>query len=223
MKIIIIGAGGHGQVVADILLRMKECAASVDPIGYLDDNTGLQGRCVLNLPVLGSVNHLSEIPHDCVIVALGDNHIRKAIFNELLSRGEAIAIARHPKAVIAPDVIIGPGTMICAGVVINPAANIGCNVILNTGSTIDHHNEIGDHVHIAPGAHLGGDVRIGTGSLVGIGATVMPGRRVGAHCIVGAGALVRKDIPDGSTAVGVPARIIGKITTTKLQPRKRTH
>jgi sugar O-acyltransferase (sialic acid O-acetyltransferase NeuD family) len=223
MKIIIIGAGGHGQVVADILLRMKEHNAAIDPIGYLDDDIGLRERCFLNVPVLGSVDQLSAVPHDSVIVALGDNQIREMLFSELLSRGEHMLIARHPMAVIAPDVHIGAGTMICAGVVVNPAANIGCNVILNTGSTIDHHNDIGDHVHIAPGAHLGGEVRIGAGSLVGIGSTVMPGRYVGAHCIVGAGALVQRDLPDGSTAIGVPARIVNKLTTKNIRARKRIH
>jgi sugar O-acyltransferase (sialic acid O-acetyltransferase NeuD family) len=223
MKILIIGAGGHGQVVADILLRMKEQDAPVDLIGFLDDNAGLHNQCILSIPVLGSVKHLSDIPHDSVIVAVGDNRRRQTIFNELLSRGEKLTIARHPRAVISPFTTIADGTMICAGVVINPATNIGCNVILNTGSTIDHHNEIGDHVHIAPGAHLGGDVCVGAGSLVGIGATVMPGRRIGEDCIIGAGALVQKDIPDGSMAIGVPARVVRGTAINYTKPRKRVH
>jgi sugar O-acyltransferase (sialic acid O-acetyltransferase NeuD family) len=223
MKILIIGAGGHGQVVADILLRMKEQEAPVDLIGFLDDNAELHNRFILNTPVLGSVNHLSDIPHDSLIVAVGDNHRRKTIFNDLLSRGEKMTIARHPRAVLSPDIAIGDGTMICAGVIINPAANIGCNVILNTGCTIDHHNEIGDHVHIAPGAHLGGDVHVGAGSLVGIGATVMPGRCIGEDCIIGAGALVQKDIPDGSMAIGVPARVVKETVINHTKPRRRVH
>jgi sugar O-acyltransferase (sialic acid O-acetyltransferase NeuD family) len=213
MKILIVGAGGHGQVVADILLRMKEFDALVDPIGYLGDNVDLHRRELLGIPVLESVNQISSVPHDGIVVALGDNKVRERIFRELRTNGENLVIARHPRVVIAPDVHIGPGTMICAGVVVNPAADIGSDVILNTGCTIEHHNRIGDHVHIAPGAHLGGEVSIGAGSLVGIGATVMPGRHVGARCIVGAGALVQKDIPDGSTAIGIPARIVKKLAT----------
>jgi sugar O-acyltransferase (sialic acid O-acetyltransferase NeuD family) len=208
MKIVIIGAGGHGQVVADILLRMKEWDASVEPIGYLDDKIELHQKNLLGIPVLASVDQVSTISHEGVIVALGDNRTREKTFNQLISAGEKIIIARHPRAIVAPDVLIGAGTMICAGVVVNPAAKIGCNVILNTGSTIDHHNRIEDHVHIAPGVHLGGEVFVGAGSLVGIGATVMPGRHIGSRCIVGAGALVQKDIPDGATAIGIPARIV---------------
>ncbi len=96
--------------------------------------------------------------------------------------------------------------MVCAGAVINPGTTLGNNVILNTGCTVDHHNQIGDHVHIAPGAHLGGEVAIEDGVLVGIGATVMPRCRVGAWSVVGAAALVHRDLPGGVTAIGVPAK-----------------
>ena len=95
--------------------------------------------------------------------------------------------------------------MICAGAVINPGTEIGTNVILNTGCTVDHHNQIGDHVHIAPGVNTGGDVTIGEGTLLGIGSTVMPGRVVESWCTVGAGACVTKTVPQGATVVGVPA------------------
>jgi len=89
---------------------------------------------------------------------------------------------------------------------VNPCSTIGANVILNTGCSIDHHNQIGDHVHIAPGVHTGGTVKVGDGSLVGIGATIMPGLKIGARSIVGAGALVAEDVPSDVTVVGLPAR-----------------
>jgi len=83
------------------------------------------------------------------------------------------------------------------------------DILLNTGCTIDHHNRIGDHAHIAPGVHLGGQVEIGQGALVGIGATVLPQRRIGAWSVVGAGAVVADDVPDNATVIGVPARLSG--------------
>ena len=101
--------------------------------------------------------------------------------------------------------------MICAGAVINPRSTIGANVIINTGCTVDHHNRIESHAHIAPGAHLGGDVSIGEGTLVGIGATVMPQRQVGQWSVVSAGALVHADVGDRVVAAGVPARAIRKL------------
>jgi sugar O-acyltransferase (sialic acid O-acetyltransferase NeuD family) len=208
MRVLIVGAGGHAQVVADVILHMQEQGAEVAPVGYVDDDTSLAGQSRLGLPVLGTLADVAAIPHDAVIVAIGDNATRRRAFEALRGRGEALISVRHPSAVVAPGVEIGPGSMLCAGVVVNPASVVGANVILNTGCTVDHHNRIGDHVHIAPGVHLGGTVTIGEGTLVGIGATVMPNRRVGAWSVVGAGSLVHHTVRDGVTVFGVPARII---------------
>ncbi len=205
-RILIIGAGGHGQVVADILLQAITGGSNCRPIGYLDDNPHRHGQRLLGLPVMGPLAALADIPHDGIVIAIGDNHTRAHLFAELTARGERLVSAIHPSAIIAADVVIGPGTMICAGVIVNPGSVIGANVILNTGCTIDHHNQIGDHAHIAPGVHTGGEVVIGTGALIGIGAIVMPRRRVGSWSIVGAGALVQRDVTDAATVVGIPAR-----------------
>ena len=206
--VLILGAGGHAQVVADILMRAYEAGATCKPIGFLDDDSALAGTTIMGLPVLGTIAQLDEFDHDAVIVAIGDNRTRARIFESVQARGEQIVNAIHPAAVLAPDVCLGEGVMICAGVVVNTGTVIGDDVILNTGCTVDHHNHIGNHAHIAPGVHLGGDVTIGEGTVVGIGATVIPQRTVGAWSVVGAGAVVTKDIPAHATAAGVPARVI---------------
>ena len=210
MGILIVGAGGHGQVVADVLLAAHRAGDRDLPVGFVDDDPELQGKSCLGLPVLGPVCQLSAFPHNAVIVALGDNADRCRVFALLRDRAEPFAVARHPAALIADSAVIGPGTMVCAGVIVNPMARIGADVILNTGCTIDHHNEIADHVHVAPGVHLGGEVKVGEGALVGIGATVMPGKRIGAWSVVGAGAVVVHDVPDRAVVVGVPARRIAR-------------
>lgn len=208
MRIVILGAGGHAQVVADILWRMRDAGKDMTPVAYLDDNTDLHGQTYLNVPVLGKTELLAQIPHEGVVVGIGNNRIRQKLFTQLHEAGEHLVTASHPTAIIAPDVKIGPGTMVCANVVVNTGSVIGQNVILNTACTVDHHNRIGRHAHIAPGVHLGGDVAIGEGSLVGIGATVLPQRQVGAWSTIGAGAVVVNDVGDGVTAVGNPARIL---------------
>jgi sugar O-acyltransferase (sialic acid O-acetyltransferase NeuD family) len=209
MRVLILGAGGHAQVVADILQRMQEVDTETTPIGYIDDDPTLADKRFLGLPVLGTIADLPTIPHDAVVVAIGDNATRQRLFEKLQNQGEWFTIARHPSAVIAPDVQIGPGSMICAGAVVNPGSVIGANVILNTGCTVDHHNHIGNHTHIAPGAHLGGEVAIGEGTLVGIGAIVTLLRTIGAWSVIGAGSVITRDIPARVTAVGSPARIVG--------------
>jgi sugar O-acyltransferase (sialic acid O-acetyltransferase NeuD family) len=208
MRILVIGAGGHAQVVADILLRMQEARQEVVPIGYVDDNPELEQTTLLGLPVLGKIADSTAIPHDAIIVAIGDNATRRQLFDRYRSEGEPFAIARHPSAVIAPDVQVGPGTTVCANAVVNPGSVVGANVILNTSCSVDHHNDIDDHVHIAPGVRLGGGVNIGRGSMIGIGATVMPYHSVGKWSVVSAGSLVHADVMDHVVVAGAPARAI---------------
>jgi sugar O-acyltransferase (sialic acid O-acetyltransferase NeuD family) len=211
--VIVIGAGGHGQVVADVLLSSRDGGAACLPVGYVDDDASLIGRTFLGLPVLGLVESLRLHPHDGVIVAIGDNVRRRSVFHLLERAGECFVVARHPRAVISPHAEIGPGTVICAGVVINPGTTIGSNVILNTSCSIDHHNRIGDHAHVGPGVRTGGSVTIGSGALIGIGAVVMPGRTVGAGSVVGAAALVQRDVGDTTVVAGVPARTLQRQTS----------
>jgi sugar O-acyltransferase (sialic acid O-acetyltransferase NeuD family) len=206
VRVVIVGAGGHGQVVADLLLSAARAGSATRPVGYVDDDASLVGRMLLGLQVLDRVDGLSRIPHDAVVVAIGHNATRRQVFNMLAARKERFVVARHPSAIIAESATVGAGTMICAGAIVNPGAIIGSNVILNTGCSIDHHNRIGDHVHIAPGVCTGGDVTVEAGVLVGIGAVVMPGRTIGAGSTVGAAALVQMDVPERTVVVGVPAR-----------------
>ncbi|MEZ4681872.1 MAG: acetyltransferase [Caldilineaceae bacterium] len=207
MNILMIGAGGHAQVIADCLLRMAAAGHDCRPIGFVDDNKALQGQHFLDLPVLGSVAAVATIAPDALIIGIGDNATRQRLFSTLQSQGYIFASAVHPRAIVAPDVTIGAGTLIAAGAVVNTGTSIGANVIVNTAATVDHGNHIGDHAHIAPGVHLGGDVQIGTGALIGIGAIVMPQRTVGDWAVVGAGALVQRTVAKGTTVVGVPAHL----------------
>ncbi len=205
-RVLILGAGGHAQVVTDTLLAMRAAGQEVEVVGFLDDDPRRQGSRVLGLPVFGPLTAREGVPHDAVIVGIGDNRIRSRLQRALQAAGERLFVARHPSAVVAPDVQIGPGTVIFAGVVINTGSVVGAGVILNTGCTVDHHNYIGDFVHIAPGVHLAGGVSVGEGALVGVGAAVIPGKCIGSWAVVGAGAVVTRDVSSLSTVVGVPAR-----------------
>lgn len=207
-RVLILGAGGHAQVVCDILARACEAGVKCHPIGFLDDDTRLVGATLMGLPVLATIAHVHEFAHDAVVVAIGHNDTRARLFALMRAQGVHMVNAIHPTAVLAPDVRLGEGVVICAGVVVNTGAVIGDNVILNTACSVDHHDRIGPHAHVAPGSHLGGHVEIGEGVLVGIGTSVIPGRSIGDWAIVGAGSVVTRDIPPCSTAVGVPARVI---------------
>ena len=207
-RVLILGAGGHGQVVADILCCAVRQRKDLLPIGFLDDDSTLWGQTFLGLPVLGGFTQIDAVEHDAVIGAIGDNLTRARVYAWAKERGEYLANAIHPTAFLASEVTLGSGVVIAPGVIVNTGAHVGDNVILNTTSSVDHHCSVGDHAHIAPGAHLGGSVQVGEGVLVGIGAIVMPSRAIGSWAIVGAGSVVISDLPGRVTAVGNPARVI---------------
>lgn len=189
-KITIIGASGHGKVVADIA-KLN----GYDQIEFLDDDEKLT-HCG-SYPVIG--NSDKEIDGD-VFVAIGNAAIR-----ERLSEGKKMATLIHPDAVISDGVVIGSGTVVMAGTVINPGSLIGCGVIVNTGSSIDHDCIVEDYVHISVGSHICGTVKVGKGTWVGAGATVSNNINICGRCTIGAGAVVIKDIDKPGVYIGVPA------------------
>jgi sugar O-acyltransferase (sialic acid O-acetyltransferase NeuD family) len=209
VRILIVGAGGHGQVVADILLAQRAAGDAVEVVGYVDDDAALHGQERLGIRVLGPITAIARIEHDAIVVAVGDNVRRAHLHDRLGNLPRRFAVARHPTAVVGCGASVGDGTMVCTRAVVGCASAVGRGVILNTACTIDHHAQIGDFVHVAPGVHLGGDVSVGAGSLIGIGAVVLPGVSIGSRAVVGAGAVVTRDVPDCATVVGVPASRIG--------------
>jgi sugar O-acyltransferase (sialic acid O-acetyltransferase NeuD family) len=206
MNIAIVGAGGHGQVVADILRARRLAGGDVRVVGYVDDRRMLHGKAFLDIRVLGPVNMLASLDIDGVIVAIGDNAARARLSRALEEAGLKLGTAIHPTAIVGSDVMVGEGSMISAGAIVTTGTLLGRGVILNTGCTVDHHTVLGDFVHIAPGVHMGGEVRIGEGALVGIGAVVLPRVAIAVRATVGAGAVVTRDVPEGVTVVGNPAR-----------------
>lgn len=203
--LLIVGAGGHGKVVADVAL-----AAGYQIVGFVDD------RCnespVPGFQILGTIRDMpslvTRIPQATVIVAIGDNAVRKDVASRLSALGVSMARVIHPFAVVSRFAVVGIGTVIMPGVVVNAGASIGNHAVLNTGCTIDHDCVVGDYAHISPGVHLAGNVVVGQGAHIGIGASVIPGCSIGNWSVIGAGAAVVEDIPDNVLAVGVPARVI---------------
>jgi len=209
MRILILAAGGHAQVIADAILSAARLGEEVSLAGFLDDNADLTGRPLSGSKVLGTIVQAGEFEHDALIVGIGDNGVRARVFDEMRRRGERIARIVHPRATVAEDAELGDGVVVFAGAVINTGSVVGPNSIINTGATVDHHARIGAHVHIAPGVHLGGSVSLEQGVMIGIGSSIIPGRSVGEWTTVGAGAVVISDLEAHVTAVGAPARVIG--------------
>lgn len=202
-KLLIIGASGHGKVVADIALKMNRW----ESIAFLDDDEGI--NISMGIKVIGTSDEiLTYIQEYEIFVGVGDNTARQKIYEKLEKVGASIPILIHPSAVLGEKVEIGVGTVVMAGTVINCCTEIGKGSIINTASTIDHDNNIEAFVHISPGAHLAGTVRVGQGTWLGIGSVVSNNINISSGCKIGAGSVVVKDITDSGTYIGVPARRI---------------
>lgn len=194
-KLIIIGASGHGKVVANIAERL-----GYTNIVFLDSDTS-KTTCA-SYPVVGTDSIVNELDGE-VVVAIGNAAVRRRI-QERISP-DRMATLIHPDAVVARDAVIGEGTVVMAGVVINPNVTIGKGCIINTCASIDHDCFISDYVHISVGTHIAGTVNVGAATWVGIGATVSNNINITSDCMIGAGAVVVKDITEPGTYVGVPA------------------
>jgi sugar O-acyltransferase (sialic acid O-acetyltransferase NeuD family) len=203
-RLAILGASGHGKVVADAALQ-----AGWQSVDFFDD---AWPRVSSNgpWPVVGTTADLiNQAPqHDGAVVAIGDNATRLMKMDALAAaRVELVSIV-HPAAVVSPFAAVGEGSAILAGAVLNAFAVLGRGCIVNTCSSVDHDCELAEGVHVSPGVRLGGDVRVGRGTWIGLGASVKHGVRIGTDVLVGAGAAVVNDVSDGLTVVGVPARPI---------------
>jgi len=198
--LLIIGASGHGKVVADIALKMNKWKY----IAFLDQDKSIESPMGIDV-IDGSENAFKYIEGYDIFVAIGNNATREKVLEELISSGTSIPVLIHPSAILGQQTEIGIGTVIMAGVVINCCTKIGKGCIINTGATIDHDNMIDDYVHISPGAHLAGTVTVGKSTWIGIGSAVINNISITGNCIIGAGAVVIKDITEPGTYVGVPA------------------
>jgi sugar O-acyltransferase (sialic acid O-acetyltransferase NeuD family) len=200
-RLIIIGASGHGKVVADLSF----CLGTYDDIYFLDDDKSIKtcsGFSVIG-PISDYVQHLS-IAH--FAVAIGKNEVRREIMQGLISRSAMLPALIHPSAIIGRDVTIEDGSVVLAGVVINPGTRIGRGCILNTSCSVDHDCVLDDFVHVSPGAHLAGNVSIGQSAWIGMGVSVIQGVVIGQDVIIGANSLVLKNITKPGTYVGSPIK-----------------
>lgn len=200
MRLVVVGAGGHGKVVCDVLLSM---GLAVD--GFVDDGKPV-GERVLGLPVLGNTAWLDDNASR-IALGIGDNVRRRLLAERFVKTGSELVTGIHASATVAPSATIGPGAVVMAKAVVNPDARVDAGAIINTAVVVEHDCVVGAYAHLSPSSALGGTVTIGAEAHVGLGAVVLPGMTVGAGSVVGAGAVVNKTVPERVVVRGVPARI----------------
>ena len=200
-NLIIIGASGHGKVIADIAVQN-----GYEDIVFLDDDPFIK-ECA-GFPVVGKTSIVTNLDGDA-IVAIGNSKIRERI-QESIQNQERVKLVTliHPNAVISRRVEIGDGSVVMAGAVINSDAVIGKGCIINTGSSVDHDCKIEDFVHISVGAHVAGTCCIGKRTWIGAGAVVSNNVNICGDCLIGAGTVVIRNMEESGTYIGCPARKI---------------
>nr|WP_101116801.1 NeuD/PglB/VioB family sugar acetyltransferase [Neisseria meningitidis] len=208
-KLAVVGAGGHGKVVADLAAAL----GTYGEIVFLDDR--VQGS-VNGFPVIGTTllleNSLSPEQFD---IAVGNNRIRRQIAEKAAALGFALPVLIHPDSTVSPSATVGQGGVVMAKAVVQADSVLKDGVIVNTAATVDHDCLLDAFVHISPGAHLSGNTRIGEESWIGTGACSRQQIRIGSRATIGAGAVVVRDVSDGMTVAGNPAKpLAGKNTET---------
>lgn len=206
--IIVVGAGGHGAVVADALLLAGEKV-----LGFTDQNLALHGKLICGIPVLGSDEVLLNYKENEVLLANGigslsneTESVRQQVQRELESSGWSFCTVIHPTAIISRYATIGISVQLMAGSIVQAGAYVGDSCIVNTGAIIEHDAIINSWCHVSSGAVICGHTKIGAGSHVGAGSTVIQCISIGPETLIGAGAVVLKNFEGHGTLVGVPSK-----------------
>lgn len=202
-KIIILGGGGHARVLADAL-RLQGLAVA----GYSGPVDG--GQLLPGIPYLGPDKVVFDHPADDLLLingvgSIGDNSLRRGLFEAFSGHGYQFLEVRHPSAVVAGDVEAGHGCQLLPGAIVNPGARLGNNVLINSRALVEHDCDLASHTHVASGAVLCGDCRLGEDVHVGAGAVIIQGVSIGNGAIIAAGAVVTKNVEPLTLVAGVPA------------------
>jgi sugar O-acyltransferase (sialic acid O-acetyltransferase NeuD family) len=215
--LVIIGAGGLGREVHDIVEAVNDARAGTDRpqlecVGFLaDGHADVELVEERGVPFLGPVAGLTSLPADVrYLIAIGNGPARRRIDEWATAEGREPTTLVHPRAVLGRHrVTLGPGSIVCAGAVVTTNVRLGRHVVVNLSVTIGHDATLADYVTLNPHVSVAGNTVLEQEVTMGSAATVIERRRIGARTVVGAGAAVVRDLPADVTAVGVPAHPLG--------------
>ena len=211
-KIAVFGAGGFGLEVAMLIEQINEISHEWELIGFFDDGKP-EGKIINGYRVLGGIDKLNEWNSNLfLILALGKPKNKKSILTKIRNKKISYPVLIHPSVIMGNKdyLIIGEGSIICAGTIITTNISIGRHVILNLSCTVGHETEIGDFSSFMPTCNISGEVNIGEDNFWGTGAKIINRKVVGNNVVVGAGSVVIDDIPDNVLIAGVPAKAINR-------------
>lgn len=210
-RIIIVGAGGFGRETLHwASVSWPENRGKI--AGFLsNDPDALNGKdCPLR--ILGSPDSFEPSPSDYFLLAIGIPGARRTVAEGLLARGCRFLTLIHPTAIVAPTATVEMGAVICPYAIVSDAVRVGRFALLNYHASLGHDASVGDFAVLSPYATLGGGAKLGDDAFMGLHASIAPGRTVACRSQVSTGSAVMHDVPAGSLAYGVPARISPRLT-----------
>lgn len=205
-RIAIVGAGGFGREVLDVIEAINAAGGSLEFVGFLDDgDVGDELVRRRGARILGPSSALAD--HDAAyVIGIGSGQVRRRLATEFDALGLGPATLVHPAATIGGDTHVSAGCIITAGSRVTTNIRLGRHTQLHVNSTVGHDSVLEDFVSVYPGATVSGNVTLATAVTIGTGANVLPCIHVGDGSFVGAGAVVTHDVPAGTTVAGSPAR-----------------
>lgn len=211
-KLLIVGAGGFGQEVIWAAKNFNRVYPTYDILGYCDDDLGKKGKVIYGYEVLGAPEEIDKaLPEKpCFVCAIGKNQVRSKVVKRVLALGWTPVTVIDPSVTVAEHVEVGNGTYVAAGSILSPYARIGNHVIINHHCSIGHDTILEDFVQISPGGRVSGAAVVKEGAMLGSNAVLAPEMTLGRYSTLGACSFAATNIPDGVTAVGIPAQIMSR-------------
>ncbi|WP_116472410.1 acetyltransferase [Zobellella maritima] len=208
-SLVILGAGGHAAVLAEILKKQGRSLLGVvsphplAPRGPLADVPHIDGDERL-LAQFGP----EQVELVNGVGALPGKDLNWTLFQQFTGLGYRFASVISPYAILSEYVTLGQGVQIMAGVIVQAGVQIGDNTLLNTGCIVEHDCRLGAHNHLAPRATLSGGVTTGYSVHIGTGANIIQGLTIGERAVIGAGTTIARDVPAHQTLIPARSRIL---------------
>lgn len=206
--LIIVGAGGFGREVAWLIEDINKKNTEWNILGFVDENTEIQGSIINGYMVIGGFEHLNEKSKSYYICSIANSNKRKKIIDKLSKVDMKLATLIHPSVIISKNSDIGEGSILCASCIVSVNVRVGRCVIANWDCSIGHNAVLEDFATLYPSVNISGNCYIEECAEIGTGAQIIQGKHIGENSIIGAGAVVVRDIDKNKTAAGVPAKII---------------